>query len=234
MQKQDTIQQVSKWGVLVSGGTQLGGAAPLGMPVAIRKITSYSPGSPYFVNVALERMLVDRWGISVGLTLGGKGMDTAAEVKGYKTTFRTGDAAADYVSGYFYGKIRTRVNNHYLSLPINVSYKLNPKLSVYAGPYISLALYKRFTGEAVEGYMRKDSPVGEKQQIQNAPYDFSEYLRTVDYGFQAGSNYFLSSSLFMKAQLDYGFTNIMQNSFQSIDFALHNIYLNVGFGWRIR
>lgn len=232
---QDSLASApEKWRLFVAAGTQIGGAAPLGMPREIRKINSYAPAVPYYFSATLSRSITERWGIASGLTIGGKGMHTEAQVKGYQTSFQTGDSPVDVISGYYYGAIKTRVQMHYLTLPLHATYRLHQRWELHGGAYISIALKKRFTGEAVSGYIRNESPLGEKKIIQNTPYDFSEYLHRADFGFQLGTQYQLTSTCFMRAQLDYGMSNIMQNSFQSISFAMHNVYMQVGFAVRIK
>ncbi|MGJ1433473.1 porin family protein [Sphingobacterium spiritivorum] len=214
-------------------GTKVGGSAPLSLPAEIRKIRSYAPAHPFFVGVKALYDMDKKWGVSIGLTFEGKGMNTEATVKGYKTTFNANDDPSENMRGYYTGDISTNVQNLYLSIPIQATYNISDKWDLQAGPYIAFAVKKRFFGTATNGYMRNIDPTGEKINIDVAEYDFEKSVRTVDVGMSLGSHYNFSRRYFALAQFDYGFNNIMKTGFESISFGLHNIFLNVGVGIKL-
>jgi hypothetical protein len=49
-----------------------------------------------------------------------------------------------------------------------------------------------------------------------------------------GAHYAIDKRFFALAQLDYGFNNIMKTGFESISFGLHNIFMNVGIGYKLK
>lgn len=215
-------------------GTKIGGAAPLSLPREIRKIKSYSPNVPFFVGTKANYHIDSKWGVALGLTFEGKGMDTKATVKGYKTTFNAVNDSKDELRGYYTGDITTKVHNLYLSVPIQATYQLSDRWNVQAGPYISFAVKKEFYGEAYNGYLRHEQPTGNKIIVDNADYDFNESVRNIDVGLSLGAQYTIDKKFFALAQLDYGFNNIMKTGFESISFGLHNIFMNVGVGYRLK
>jgi len=214
-------------------GTKIGGASPLPLPVEIRKIKSFSPVHPFFIGVKAQHQVDHHWQISLGLILEGKGMNTKATVKAYKTTFNANDDSNLNMRGYYTGDISTKVHNIYLTIPLQAHYVLSPQWSVAAGPYLSLAVKRKFYGEAFNGYMRNIDPTGERIDIDHAEYDFSTSIRSIDLGFSAGTRYEISKRYYGLAQLDYGFNNIMKTGFESISFGLHNIFMNIGVGIKI-
>lgn len=214
-------------------GTKIGGAAPLSIPAEIRKLRSFSPANPFLIGVNAKYAIDQKWGVSLGLVFEGKGMNTEATVKGYKTTFNANEDPTENMSGYFTGDISTNVHNLYLTIPVQATYQLSPKWGFAAGPYVSFAVRRKFFGEAYNGYMRNIDPTGERISIDLAEYDFSSSIRKVDVGMSASTNYAISKRFFALAQFDYGFNNIMKTGFESISFGLHNIFLNIGVGIKI-
>lgn len=226
-----TIDSIfSKIEFKVIAGSKVGGAAPLSMPVEIRKIRSYSPANPYFIGAGAQYPITPKWGVSLGVVFEGKGMNTDATVKGYKTTFNANEDPTANITGYYTGDITTNVQNLYISIPIQATYQLSHRWRMELGPYLSFAVKRKFFGSAYNGYMREGTPVGDQVDIDNADYDFKESVRPVDIGFSAGTRYGISKRIFALGQFDYGFNNIMKTGFESISFGLHNIFLNVGVG----
>lgn len=229
---QDTVS-TKKWAFELAGGLKVGGAAPLGLPVEIRKINSFNLGIPAFIKVNAEHKINHKWGVRTGLALEGKGMAAKANVKGYKTTFNANPS--ENMRGYFYGDISTNVDNIYVTVPVQATLQLGSRWNVQAGPYLSYAFSRRFYGKAIDGYLRNEVPTGDKIVVENVAYDFSESVRKWDLGASLGGKYAFggSKNYFALAQLDYGFNNIMKTGFESISFGLHNVYMNVGFGVRL-
>lgn len=216
-----------------SVGTKIGGAAPIPIPRVIRSVEGYSPHYPFFIGGKANYAIDNKWGVSLGLTFEGKGMNAEADVKGYKTTFNANADPTKNVRGYYTGRISTNVQNLYLSVPIQATLRLNDNWSLQAGPYISFAVQKKFFGEATNGYLRNLEPTGNRIEIDVAKYDFKDDVRTIDVGMSVGANYDFGKRYFALAQFDYGFNSIMKTGFETISFGLHNVFLNVGVGIKI-
>ena len=91
-----------------------------------------------------------------------------------------------------------------------------------------------FSGFVSEGYLRSGSPIGEKVSFTNeqtAAYNFSNDLRRWLWGWQMGGSWRAFKHFTVNADLTYGFNNIFNADFHTITFAMHPIYLNVGFGY---
>lgn len=214
-------------------GTKIGGATPVSFPAEIRNIRSFSPALPFLVGAHAKYKINTKWGASLGLVFEGKGMNTEATVKGYKTSFNANEDPTQNVQGYYTGDISTNVHNLYLTIPVKATYQLSNKWELVAGPYVSFAVSRKFFGQAFNGYMRDTDPTGDRIDIDLADYDFAKSVRTVDVGMSAGTHYDMSKRFFALAQFDYGFNNIMKTGFESISFGLHNIFLNVGVGIKL-
>lgn len=214
-------------------GTKIGGASPLGLPVEIRKINGFKPALPFFVGVKVAYGIDDKWGVRSGLIFEGKGMKTEATVKGYKTSFNADEDPSQNVRGYYYGDITTNVENLYFTIPVMATYQLNPSWSLQAGPYVSMAVQRKFYGMATDGYIRDEEPTGEKVGIVDAAYDFKSQIRKVDVGMSVAGKYDFAKRYYATAQFDYGFNSIMKTGFESISFNMHNIFMNIGVGVRV-
>lgn len=114
------------------------------------------------------------------------------------------------------------------------AYKVNNRLRLNAGPYVSFKTSGDFSGHVYDGYLRENNPTGNKVQFEGdriALYDFSDNLRTVQYGVQAGVNWKAFRHLTVSGDLMWGLNNIFKKDFETISFNMYPIYLNIGFGY---
>lgn len=215
------------WNVRLSAGYNLGGTAPLPLPVEIRGIEGFNPGLNLSLEGSAEKMFgKGNWGLRFGIELETKGMTTNADTKNYYMEVANGDGI---VSGYWTGKVETKVKNTYLSIPVLAVYKINERWNVSAGAYASLLLDGEFTGSAYDGYLRDGDPTGEKVELESAAYDFSSDICKFQYGVQAGAEYKIYKHLAVFADLKWGLNGIFPSDYTSVTFALYPIYGTLGF-----
>ncbi len=212
----------------------IGGSSPLGLPREIRQVKSYNPTLQIGLGVSatIWPKKESKLGLRLGIGVEGKGMRTTTRVKNYLTGIIKDQSE---VKGYFTGEVETYINNTYLTMPIFGVYRLKSNLDLFAGAYASAAISTKFNGYVSNGYLRQNTPVGTKISFENenrANYDFSEEVRTFQWGLQFGSEWFLKKNFAVFSDLTYGLNSIMQKDFKSISFDLHNIYINIGFGYR--
>ncbi|NPE48953.1 porin family protein [Sphingobacterium prati] len=211
----------------------IGGSSPLGLPKTIRKIESYNPGLQVGLEANATKWLPEnkQWGIRAGIRFEAKGMKTEARVKNYLTEIVKDNSK---VRGYYTGKVETNVQNTYLTLPVLAVYKLSDHWNLYGGLYFSALLDNTFDGNVSDGYLRQNTPTGTKitfEEGSQASYDFSDNIRKFHWGAQLGTEWKMNRHFKLLTDLTYGFNNILEKDFTSIDFGMHNIYLNVGFGY---
>ncbi len=221
------------WEYEVRAGVNIGGASPMPLPKEIRKINRYSPK----LNGSIAGMMT-KWldcnrniGITAGLRLEEKGMETGATVKNYGMEIIDG---GQRVAGNWTGDVNTVYKSSFLTMPVQGAYRLGDSWKVRAGLYVSYRMDGEFSGFVSEGYLRSGSPVGEKVVFtdgQTAVYDFSSNLRHWLWGMQLGGSWRAFKHFTVNADLTYGFNNIFKADFHTITFAMHPIYLNVGFGY---
>lgn len=218
----------------VRAGFNIGGTTPIPLPTEIRALTGYSPN----INLALGGDIIKwlgrqkEWGVILGLRLETKGMEAEARTKNYSMEI-IGDGG-ERMAGRWTGKVKTKYRSSFFSIPILAAWKANDRLRVTAGPYISFMTSGDFSGHVFDGYLREGDPTGNKVTFSGssiAPYDFSEYLRTFQWGVQAGIAWRAFRHLNVHADLQWGLNDIFHSDFQTITFAMYPIYLNVGFGY---
>lgn len=218
----------------IKAGFNVGGAAPLPLPEEIRAIKGYSPN----VNFAIEGDIIKwlgkkkEWGIILGLRLETKGMETKARTKNYSMEI-FGDGG-EKLKGNWTGMVKTKFRASYFSVPVLAAWKLSPRVRLSAGPYFSIKTSGDFSGHVYDGYLRENDPTGNKVKFEGdseAPYDFSNDMRSLLWGVQAGVTWRAFKHLNVHADLNWGLNDIFKKDFNTITFAMYPIYLNVGFGY---
>ena len=212
----------------------IGGAAPLGLPREIRKVKSYNPTLQLGMEANMTKWLSDehKWGVRLGIRVEGKGMKTDARVKDYITEINYNGA---YVRGHFTGDVKTEIRNTYLTFPVLATYNINKQWNVYGGLYFSTAIDQSFDGYVYDGYLRQTDPTGQKlifEDGKKADYDFSNHVNKFQWGSQVGAEWKVNQHFFLFADATYGFNSLLDRDFDAISFTMHNIYLNLGFGYQ--
>lgn len=218
----------------IKAGVNVGGMTPLPLPSEIRKINSYSPNLALSIGTEITKWFgtQERFAFIFGLTLESKSMRTDADVKNYGMKI-IGDGGEE-ISGMWTGSVKTKVRNAYLTMPILMGYKISKRVSIKAGPYVSLLIERDFSGHVYEGYLREDDPTGPKVEFTDgnkATYDFSRELRRFQWGMLVGTEWKAFKHLNVYADLTWGLNNIFKSSFETITFNMYPVYLNVGFGY---
>ena len=217
----------------IRAGFSIGASAPMNMPVTIRKIESYNPGLGLSLEAGAHYHINTQWGLATAVRFEQKGMTTNARVKGYYTTFNEGGAGSSQsITGYFTGSVQTKVKNDYLTIPLHLTYSFNSPLTLKLGGYASYLLENSFTGKASDGYIRDQTPTGVKEEINEASYNFSSEARKFNAGLEIAADYKVKSHFYISGNFSYALTPLMKPEFKSVDFDLHNLFLNLGVGYR--
>lgn len=222
----ENVKEGKNWSVRLSVGYNIGGTAPMPMPVEIRSIEGFNPG----LNLSFEESVQflfgkGHWGLRFGARVETKGMTTNAQTKNYYMEVVNGDGV---VAGNWTGKVETTVKNIYLTTPLLAVYQINDRWNVSAGAYASFLLNGKFTGYAYEGYLREGNPTGEKIELDKAAYDFSDDLRKFNWGLQAGAECQICNHLAIFADIKWGLNGIFPSDYNCVTFALYPIYGTLG------
>lgn len=217
-------------------GYSIGGTAPLDMPGSIRKLNSYSPRSNVNAGVELYKPLHNRWGIATGLYIENKGMKTDATVKGYHMEITRG---GETLEGLFTGRVSTKVRQWMWTLSEQATYELGSHFRLKFGPYASVITAKAFEGTAYDGYLRKGNPTGDKVLLgtedgQKGNYDFSDDMRSLQWGVKVGCDYHFSKSWGAFAEISWGVAGIFKRDFHTIEQTMYPIYGSFGLAYKLR
>lgn len=212
----------------------IGGSSPLLIPREIRKIKSYNPTLVLGLEANATKWFSPskRWGVRVGARVESKGMKTRALVKNYYTEVAQNE---EKIKGYFTGEVLTEAKNTYFTAPFSLLFKMNPNLSIYSTISLSGLMEGSFKGQVSDGYLRQDTPLGNKivfEEEGSAQYDFTKEVREFQWGTSLGVEYFLTKHFLIFGEMSYTISPLLNADFEAISFPLHHIYMNLGFGHR--
>jgi hypothetical protein len=222
-----------EWEYKINAGYNLGGSAPLSLPVEIREIEEYRPDA-FAPHLALEaiRWFNEQWGIAAQITYDYKGFTVQDRVKSLYTEIEI-DGNTEPQTGNFTGKNSTEVHNIYFTLPVMATYRTSDRWLSQAGLYFAYLYHPVFKGRAFDGYIRRESPVGEKIDVPHAVFDFSDKQNRFDYGLIVAEEWKIYENFALRGQLSWGFRSLFPSDFKAIAFDMRNIYGAFGVSYRI-
>ncbi len=209
-------------------GINLGGTSPMGLPAEIRAINVFKPTFAFSIEGDVKRNFNEKWGLMAGIRFEVKGMSTDATVKNYQILLQYEGAP---IEGVFTGNVETKVKNSYITIPVAAVYDISKRWSLRFGGYMSFMVDGEFSGNAYNGYMHDGSPIGERIDNVDAPYDFSEDMRKIDAGVLVGADFVAYKHLLIYGDLAWGCVPLFDKNFTALSFNMYNVYLNLGFGY---
>ncbi len=224
------------WQLKARVGYNIGGTAPLGIPATIRSIEAFHLTPNLMVGADAMIPVSHRWGVLAGLYLENKGMDGEVTTKGYRMKLKMDE---DELDGLYTGHVRQKVRQWMVTVPVQMTCRVNHRLLLKAGPYLSVLFDKDFYGTASDGYLRKDNPTGPKvvmgtEENQWATYDFPDEMRTLQFGLAAGLDWQFYRRLGLSVNLSWGLTGVMKGDFKTVEQTLYPIYGQIGFFYRLK
>lgn len=221
------------WGVTARAGYVIGGTTPFPLPAEIRSINRFRPNGGLTFGVDVRKDFSLHWGLTGGLHFFMEGMGTGADVKNYHMGIRMGE---DYLEGQFTGTDETNVRMGGFTIPVAATYRISPRWTVNAGPYLSVLLSREFSGSVYDGYLRVNDPTGEKIVISRenpATYDFSGDLRRLQWGVEAGFEWRATRSIGVLGSIDWGLSDVFRDGFKTVEFPMYPIYATLGVTYQL-
>ena len=217
-------------------GFSIGGTSPIDMPASIRGLNKFTLQPNVSLSLDAYKPLTGKWGLMAGFHLENKDMKTDARVKNYHMEIRQGSQS---LSGMFTGNVVTEVEEWMVTLPLQATYDISPKVRIKAGPYLSYVLSHGFTGYAYDGYLRVGDPTGSKVEVgtddsSRGTYDFSDSLRRLQFGFDVGADWYFSKRWGAYADISWGLTDIFESDFNTIEQTLYPIYGTIGLTYKLK
>lgn len=217
-------------------GYNIGGTSPLPVPETIRSIDSYSLTPSFMVGLDAMLPLSQKWGLMAGLRFENKGMKAAVTTKAYFMEVVKGDQK---MTGLFTGHVEQDVKQWMLTVPVQATLTLSPKVMLKGGPYVSFLLNKEFSGIASDGYLRKDTPTGAKILMGNkegewATYEFNDDMRSLQFGISIGADWQVHKRIGVSADLNWGLSGVFPGDFKTVEQTLYPIYGTIGVFYRLK
>lgn len=211
-------------------GFTIGGITPVPLPAEIREMVSFSPNGAFMQEIYGYKMLGEkqRLGIYFGERLAVEGMNAEARVKNYQMSIEQG---GDYISGYFTGIDKTEAKLISLKMPLEFMVRVSPRLDFRVGPYAQINLHKEFKGEVYDGYLRENTPVGQKIVFSDgstASYDFSDDVKNFISGAEVAADFKINKYFGVFGNLDLGFGSVFPDNFETITFKMYPIFFSLG------
>ncbi len=220
----------------VRAGYSIGAATPLGIPATIRELNSFQFTPNFLVGIDLRYPLKGAWGLQAGVHFENKGMNVAVTTKGYHMAMVKG---GEQLEGVYTGRVEQKTRAWMLTIPLMGTYDLGKHWRLHAGPYLSVLTSKGFSGNVADGYLRKDTPTGQKIEMghameERATYDFSEHMRRLQTGIDVGADWRFAHRLDLSADLSWGLSGIMHSSFKTVEQTLYPIYGTVSMAYHLK
>lgn len=217
-------------------GYSIGATAPLGMPASIRSLEAYYPTPSFMLGRDVSRRLWHQLGVQSGIYVEYKAMNAEVTTQGYRMKVKMD---ADEMEGYYTGHVRQKVHMWMFTVPLQLTFDLNPSVSLKAGPYVSWLFDKNFSGYAANGYLRQDDPTGPRVNMgvtkdERATYDFSNDMRNWQFGVSVGADWQICRQLGLSLDLCWGLTGIMKSDFKTVDQTLYPIYGTMGIFYKLK
>ena len=217
-------------------GYNIGGTAPIPLPETIRSIDSYSLTPSFVVGFDAMLPLSQQWGLMAGLRFENKGMKADVTTKAYYMEVVKGD---QHMAGLFTGHVKQEVKQWMLTIPVQATLKLGRQVMLKGGPYMSILLNKGFSGNASDGYLRKEDPTGAKilmgdKEGEWATYEFDDNMRSLQFGIGIGADWQVYKGLGVSADLNWGLTGIFPSDFKTVEQTLYPIYGTIGVFYRLK
>ena len=217
-------------------GCSIGASTPLGIPATIRQLNSFSLTPNFLVGIDARMPLSERWGVQASLHAENKGMSAVITTKGYHMAMVKGDEALE---GVYTGRVEQKTKAWMLTLPVMATFDVSRQWRLHAGPYISLLLSRDFSGNVSDGYLRKDTPTGQKiemghEEDERATYDFSDDMRRFQTGIGIGADWQMARRVGISADLSWGLSGLMRSGFKTVEQTLYPIYGTLSISYQIK
>ncbi len=214
----------------INVGVGIGASSPIPIPNRISEM-SWAPHPCGILGYRLRYTLNSNLGLKTGLQLQHVGMSAKAKVYQMFTQATVEDAE---VSGYFTGYNETKINATYLSVPLLFSYKIiGTDWGFDAGVFVALKIQGHFGGAVKDGYIRIDTPTGDRAEVGYETFNFSKELNPFNFGLLFSAEREISQHWSGWLDLSWALTPTLKDTFQGLEYKMYNIYGFFGISYNL-
>lgn len=125
------------------------------------------------------------------------------------------------------------MRNGYVTIPLLATFRPYEKWTFYFGGYVSSLQDAKFEGSASDRYIRNGGPTGDKINVTEAIYDFSDEMSKVDAGIMASADWYFSRKMAVKGQLSWGWYPFFLPASKVFHIIMYNVYVMLGLAYKI-
>ncbi len=211
-------------------GVNTGASTPI--PISNRLSNfSWKPTFCPFTEINLAFFNKDSWGFSTGAKIEYKGMDISANVYQLYTEVEIDNLLT---KGYFTGSNETFLKVGYFTIPLCINYNLSNFCNFNLGTYASIKLAGEFKGAVKKGYIRVGEPTGERTDVEINEFDFSDEIRTFNFGIIGGFCKHITKKIYFDLQLNWAVNDLLNANFTGISYDLYNVYASIGVCYKLK
>lgn len=247
------------WNFDIRAGYSIGGTMPRNFPAEMRQINSFSPKFNYRFGVDIEYRFNPNWGLFSGIYFESKGFKGGVIMKGFEVSMKQGTVE---MTGPYFGNVEMNLSQTGLTIPVQASWYVNRKLKIRGGLYVSILSNKEMNGYAygkldengnATAYIRKGDIRGELVEIGDKvdnvdkngnviaakPGEFTsdmfdDYMRTFQWGIDAGLDWYFSRHWGAFADISYGMNAVFNDKEGNpINLGLYPLYGTFGIVYKI-
>jgi hypothetical protein len=172
----------------------------------------------------IGKRLSNRWFAYAGLNYASSGLTAEARVKNQRikeVDRESGDLAVKYFTGVSYVEMAFA----YAELPVYAEYALSPRNKLLMGLYGAHKVSERFETTAVKGFTsdKPDDVHAEVRPSDNIHSNFSNDLRTWNFGVLLGYEFAVFSRLNAGLQLNFSPFDIFKSGIDYFDYTMHAV-----------
>lgn len=137
---------------------------------------------------------------------------------------------------YFTGHTETDIELRMISFPLLAFYKFKKGHRILLGAYYSTMLEAKFETEGTDGISSDDKSITDNAIMPGTideSYSFSENIDSYDFGVLIGYSYSLGQRMYIWTKINAGFKSIFKKEFDSIDYDLYQVRINLGVSFKL-
>lgn len=236
------------WSFDIRAGYSMGGTLPMGFPVEMRYINSYSPKFNYRFGADVEYRFNPRWGLDAGIYFERKGFGADIALRQFNVIMSQG---GNEITGPYTGNVVINITQTGFTVPIQAAWYPKKNIKVKLGAYVSYISDRKFHGYAygektanglTTAYLRRGEIRGDVIYIGNEENTrgyfsgdlFDGFMRQFQAGVTVGCDYYFLRHWGVFLDVSYGVNSAFnKKEGNPVTMGLYPLYGTVGIVFKI-